>query len=167
MRPSHPLCPILFIYFSDGGQYVPNLRLVRNVVDRMKTVNAHMTLTANHRGELVFHVESAVVPRRTVFRNLENVEPRAAAATNAAAAAAAAADADANGPLASQGGAFGTLPPDAVEARISIKSFFQFLNAHPAPPEHVMLSIIRQQAVILFLWEDDLSITFYIPITAE
>ena len=69
---------------------------------------------------------------------------------------------------------------------MSIKSLFQFLNAHQSPHEsNVMLSlslllqgglfvfnpclagILEGQAVILFLWAEDLSTTFYIPMVAS
>ena len=59
---------------ADVRVYLPGLKGLRPVVDRMRCLGELVTLGANGLGEMVLRVETAVVSVKTYFRDLEVAE---------------------------------------------------------------------------------------------
>lgn len=61
-------------HLSDPEVYimVPPLKLLRNVVDRMKNIHDYLVLTANMGGELTLKVETDTVSIATFYTNLSH-----------------------------------------------------------------------------------------------
>jgi HUS1 checkpoint protein len=62
---------------------LPSLKLLRGIVDRMKSMSQHIILSANHEGELHLAIETDNVTVRTVIRELENPSCRMWPSVNA------------------------------------------------------------------------------------
>ncbi|XP_063230793.1 checkpoint protein HUS1 isoform X2 [Bacillus rossius redtenbacheri] len=56
---------------------LPNLKLLRSVVERMKTLNTRVTIIASDNGELVFKVETMMADMATHFKNLSVLDKEA------------------------------------------------------------------------------------------
>lgn len=52
--------------------FLPSLKILRSIIDRMKTLSKHLVVAANGEGELHMAVETGLVSVRTVVRNLQN-----------------------------------------------------------------------------------------------
>jgi hypothetical protein len=63
---------IAFIRVTQVNIFLPSLKLLRGIVDRMKSMSQHIILSANHEGELHLAIETDNVTVRTVIRELEN-----------------------------------------------------------------------------------------------
>lgn len=56
----------------DVSIYLPSLKLLKNIVDRMKSMSNFVTVAANMSGELRLRMETDVVMATTYFRDLQN-----------------------------------------------------------------------------------------------
>ena len=56
----------------DVSVYMPPLKVVRNVVDRMKNLGNYMAISANRCGEMKLKVETDMVTVATHFADLEH-----------------------------------------------------------------------------------------------
>eukprot|EP00123_Amoebidium_parasiticum_P000063 comp101594_c0_seq1/m.48740 comp101594_c0_seq1/g.48740 ORF comp101594_c0_seq1/g.48740 comp101594_c0_seq1/m.48740 type:complete len:283 (-) comp101594_c0_seq1:191-1039(-) len=121
--------------------FLPSLKVLRGIIDRMKTLSKHLTLAANGEGELHLSIEADMVSVRTVIRDLENPTYQDEQ---------------------SQGGA--RAGSEFVSARIDISKFSQFLYGDQIMPTNVICSIVENRAVILFLLNSDVSLTYYVPV---
>ena len=52
--------------------FLPSLKVLRGIVDRMKALSQHIILAANHEGELHLSIEADTVNVRTIIRDLDN-----------------------------------------------------------------------------------------------
>jgi hypothetical protein len=62
-----PLLPDPEVYIM-----MPPLKLLRNVVDRMKNIDDYLTIQANMAGEFTLKVETDMVSVATFYRNLDH-----------------------------------------------------------------------------------------------
>jgi HUS1 checkpoint protein len=62
-----PLLPDPEVYIM-----MPPLKLLRNVVDRMKNIDDYLTIQANMAGEFTLKVETDMVSIATFYRNLDH-----------------------------------------------------------------------------------------------
>ena len=57
-------------YFLQVSLYLPPLKQVRNVIERMKNLSMQVTLAGNRNGVLVISVSTDTVNASTHFKNL-------------------------------------------------------------------------------------------------
>ncbi|EGD79310.1 hypothetical protein PTSG_09724 [Salpingoeca rosetta] len=125
----------------DVNIYMPDIKLLRNIVDRMKAIAQDITVRANMRGELELLVQSEIVTVKTCFNNLDNPLWR-----------------DNQTPTHPR-------PPGAfASAKISARKIAQFIGGACLGDSNNLLLSIGSRNVILFLLHDDLTLTFMLPI---
>ncbi len=74
-RPTHCDCMCVCVCLQ-VNIYLPSLKVLRCICDRMKTLSKHIVLSANWEGELRLAVESDLVTVKTVVRDLDNPSHR-------------------------------------------------------------------------------------------
>eukprot|EP01147_Barroeca_monosierra_P006533 gene6533-7508_t len=126
---------------SDVNIYLPEVRLLRNIVDRMKSISHALTLQANLNGELILLVESDIVTVKTCFSRLENLPWG-----------------DNQGPNP------GRLPHVFSSARINARKFAQFIGGAALGVSDTLLLSIGPEQVMLFVLHDDMTLTYMLPI---
>ena len=57
--------------FLQVSLYLPPLRVLRNVIERMKNLAPHVSLTASRKGTLIISVSTDSVEVSTYFKNLQ------------------------------------------------------------------------------------------------
>jgi HUS1 checkpoint protein len=131
-----PLLPDPEVYIM-----MPPLKLLRNVVDRMKNIDDYLTVQANMAGEFTLKVETDMVSIATFYRNLDHphIEGRDPPRVN---------------------------PDQAAAVKVDIKKFSRFLYSSQVSPQNVICCIVKGQALVLHVLLDDLFITYYIPVLA-
>ncbi|KJE95066.1 hypothetical protein CAOG_05561 [Capsaspora owczarzaki ATCC 30864] len=122
--------------------YMPSLKLLRNVVERMKTISSHLDIAANNDKTFWLRVDSDMLEIRASFPNLQNPEWRDGLQPEQEA----------------------TDPKQFTVARVAIKHFAQFLHGHQVGASNVICSIVEDKAVILFLIDDGVALTYRLPI---
>ncbi|EDO49542.1 predicted protein [Nematostella vectensis] len=124
----------------DVSIYMPPLKVLRNVVDRMKNLGNFLTISASYTGTMTLGVETDLVTVTTYFKHLdiptwENDAPMSH-----------------------------NRDPDAmVEARVDIKKIATFLNGQQFGPNRVICNIVENRAVQFFLLHEDVSLQYMIP----
>jgi HUS1 checkpoint protein len=118
---------------------MPPLKLVRNVVERMKNMSDVLTIEANMDGMLMLSIDTELVTVSTFYRNLIHLQIQ------------------------------GKPPPvrDAsvrAQVKVDIKKFSRFLASHLVNPSTVICSILPDRSLVLYVMVSDLFITYYIPL---
>lgn len=118
---------------------MPPLKLLRNVIDRMKNIHDYFIITANMAGELTLKVETDMVSVATFYTNLDHPQIE------------------------------GRSPPrrdqdKTAEVKVDIKKFNRFLYSYQVSPTNVILCIIENTALVLHVLLEDLYLTYYIPV---
>ena len=67
---SHPC--LMYDYIIQVSIYLPPLRLLRNVVERMKNLSNFVTISASQKGEFNLKVDTDMVTVATHFKDLEH-----------------------------------------------------------------------------------------------
>lgn len=119
----------------DVSLYMPSLKVIRNVVERMKNIGPLMTMFASSDGEIDLRCETDTVTITTHFKDL-NMTSVASSCT-------------------------GT--KQSAECKIDIRKFNQFLLGQQINPAKVVCNILHHQMVQFFLLHDDVSIQFFLP----
>ncbi|XP_031561575.1 checkpoint protein HUS1-like [Actinia tenebrosa] len=123
----------------DVSIYMPPMKTVRNVVERMKNLSNYMTIAANVKGSMTLGVETDLVTIATHFKHLDN--PVWEGEEN----------------LQTQD------KEEMAQARIEIKKMATFLQGEQFGPNKVICNIIDSRAIQFFLVHDDLSLQYIIP----
>ncbi|XP_053971757.1 checkpoint protein HUS1 isoform X2 [Hylaeus volcanicus] len=114
---------------------MPNLKHVRNIVDRMKNMSPRLTITADKSGMFVLEIDTESATVSTHFQDLQVWSCSQK-------------DVD----------------DDKVSASIDIKKFYTFLAWDILHPESVKCNILHEQMVNLYLQlADHLKIQYFIP----
>ncbi|KAH9515175.1 DNA damage checkpoint control protein [Bulinus truncatus] len=128
---------------------MPQLKLLKNVVDKMKNLSNYLSLSANRSGEMKLSVETDMVAVSTHFQNLTH-------------------------PTWSRdcGQSFLQSSNELekkvfVTARIDIRKFAQFLNSQQVNPKTVVCNIVHHRMVHFFLMHDDLSLQYFLPVISR
>ncbi|XP_029954934.1 checkpoint protein HUS1 [Salarias fasciatus] len=131
----------------DVSIYLPPLKTMKNVVDRMKNLSNFLVVKANLNGEMNLKIETDLVSVSTHFRDLGNPPW---------------------GDDASQdGGPSQSRDPDSMaEARVDIRRLQQFLMGQQINPTKAMCNIVHQKVVHLILLHEDMSLQYFIPAVA-
>eukprot|EP00066_Takifugu_rubripes_P010290 XP_003977994.1 PREDICTED: checkpoint protein HUS1 [Takifugu rubripes] len=124
--------------------YLPPLKTMKNVVDKMKNLSNFLIMEANLRGEMNLKIETDLVSVTTHFKDLGNPPW---------------------GDDASQGGgAARRWDPEAMtQARVDIRKLQQFLIGQQVNPSKAMCNIVHDTVVHLILLHEDVSLQYFIP----
>ncbi|XP_070709254.1 checkpoint protein HUS1 [Pempheris klunzingeri] len=131
----------------DVSIYLPPLKTMKNVVDRMKNLSNFLVMEANLSGEMNLKIETDLVSVTTHFRDLGN---------------------PAWGDDASQHGRPSqSRDPEAMaQARVDIRKLQQFLVGQQVNPSKAMCNIVHESVVHLILLHEDASLQYFIPAVA-
>ncbi|XP_029384655.1 checkpoint protein HUS1 [Echeneis naucrates] len=130
----------------DVSIYLPPLKTMKNVVDRMKNLSNFLVIEANLNGEMNLKIETDLVSVTTHFKDLGNPPW---------------------GGDASQDSESQSRDPEAMaEARVDIRRLQQFLMGQQVNPSKAMCNIVHQRVVHLILLHEDVSLQYFIPAVA-
>ncbi|CAL8399224.1 unnamed protein product [Arctogadus glacialis] len=131
----------------DVSIYMPPLKIMKNVVDRMKNLSNFLVIEANMNGEMNLKIETDLVSVTTHFRDLGN-PPWA-------------------GGDGSQAGANSQRDPETmVQARVDVRKLQQFLMGQQFNPSKAMCNIVQNTIIHLILLYEDVSLQYFIPAVA-
>ncbi|XP_054863290.1 checkpoint protein HUS1 isoform X2 [Amphiprion ocellaris] len=131
----------------DVSIYLPPLKTMKNVVDRMKNLSNFLVIEANLNGEMNLKIETDLVSVTTHFKDLGNPPW---------------------GDDSSQDGgpSQGRDPDSMAEARVDIRRLQQFLMGQQVNPSKAMCNIVHQRILHLILLHEDVSLQYFIPAVA-
>ncbi|XP_047910079.1 checkpoint protein HUS1 isoform X2 [Anser cygnoides] len=130
----------------DVSIYLPALKTMKSVVERMKNLSHSIVIEANLNGEMNLKIETDLVSVTTHFKNLGNP------------------------PWASEDGCQSSAQDrdleSMVEARIDIKKLQQLLAGQQVNPTKALCNIISKRIVHFILLHEDVSLQYFIPALA-
>merc|ERR1712126_139389 len=112
---------------------VPQLRILKNVVERMKNISGYMVISATKDGEIRFKVETDEVSATTHFKNMEIYEADSQSSED---------------PLGNQS-------QGNIDVRIDIQKLVMFLHVQMLNPNRIWCGIVHGQAVHMFMQCND------------
>ncbi|XP_068160166.1 checkpoint protein HUS1 isoform X1 [Antennarius striatus] len=131
----------------DVSIYLPPLKTMKNVVDRMKNLSNFLVMEANLNGEMNLKIETDLVSVTTHFKDLGNPPW--------------------GGDASQGGGASPSRDPGAMaQARVDIRKLQQFLVGQQVNPSKAMCNLVQDRVVHLILLHDDVSLQYFIPAVA-
>eukprot|EP00050_Salpingoeca_kvevrii_P022663 m.130295 g.130295 ORF g.130295 m.130295 type:complete len:407 (-) comp9781_c0_seq5:175-1395(-) len=139
-RTRPPILPV-----PDVNVYLPDPALLKNIVDKMRSMSNKLIVSANNSGELSLQIDSTMVTVTTSFNHLENPPVNL----------------DDLGIERSSRD-----PTQFVRSRIDIKRLAQFFSGQQQHFSNVLMSISPDKAVTLILLDERSTITYYIPCEA-
>ncbi|XP_066441120.1 checkpoint protein HUS1 isoform X2 [Eleutherodactylus coqui] len=130
----------------DVSIYLPPIKTMKNVVERMKNLSNFIVIEANRNGEINLKIETDLVSVSTHFKDLGNP------------------------PWVSDGSSqCNTQDGDAdamSEARVDIKKLLQFLAGQQVHPNKAICNIVHKRMVHFIFLHDDVSMQYFIPAVA-
>ncbi|XP_042304804.1 checkpoint protein HUS1 isoform X4 [Sceloporus undulatus] len=139
-------CPCLTVAVELVSIYLPAMKTMKSVVERMKNISHSLVIEANQQGEMNLKIETALVSVTTHFKALGNpawVSEHA-----------------------SQKPAQERQPERMAEARIDIKRLLQLLAGQQVNPAKALCNIVNQRIVHFILLHEDFSLQYFIPALA-
>ncbi|XP_059140920.1 checkpoint protein HUS1-like [Physella acuta] len=128
---------------------MPQLKVLKNVVDKMKNLNNYLSLSANNNGEMKLSVETEMVSVSTHFQNLHN-------------------------PTWTREGGSQQLSQSSDQnsnefftARVDIRKFAMFLNSQQVNPSRVVCNVVHHRMIHFFLMHDDVSLQYFLPVVSR
>lgn len=128
----------------DVSIYLPPLKLLKSIADRMKSMSNYVTMAANMNGELQLRIETDEVTATTFFRDLQNHIFDTSTA-----------------------GDESRDTSTMYEARIDIRRLGQFLLGQNFNPTKAICNITDGKGLQIFLLHEDVSLQYYIPAVAR
>ncbi|XP_075905272.1 checkpoint protein HUS1 isoform X1 [Nelusetta ayraudi] len=132
----------------DVSIYLPPLKTMKNIIDRMKNLSNFLVMEANQNGEMNLKIETDLVSVTTHFKELGNPPWGEGASQN-------------TGP--SQGGRD---LEGMAQARVDIRKLQQFLIGQQVNPTKAMCNIVQDSVIHLILLDQDMSLQYFIPAVA-
>ncbi|XP_036593260.1 checkpoint protein HUS1 isoform X3 [Trichosurus vulpecula] len=123
----------------DVSIYLPVLKTMKSVVERMKNISNHVVIEANLKGEMNLKIETDLVCITTHFKDLGNPSWASEDASQ---------DRDSE---------------NMAEARIDIKKLLQFLAGQQVNPTKALCNIVHNRIVHFILLHEDVSLQYFIP----
>uniref|UniRef100_A0A3B3R9R7 Checkpoint protein n=1 Tax=Paramormyrops kingsleyae TaxID=1676925 RepID=A0A3B3R9R7_9TELE len=126
----------------DVSIYLPPLKTMKNVIDRMKNLSNFLVLEANRSGQMNLKIETDLVSVSTHFRDLGNPP--------------------------CDGGSQGASQDleTMAQARVDIKKLQQFLSSQQVNPSKAMCNIVDKK-MVHFVWlHENASLQYFIPAMA-
>ncbi|KAL3040318.1 hypothetical protein OYC64_011365 [Pagothenia borchgrevinki] len=131
----------------DVSIYLPPLKTMKNVIDRMKNLSNFLVVEANLNGEMNLKIDTDLVSVSTHFKDLGN-PPWGDEASQ-------------------QGGPSQSRDPDTMaQTRVDIRKLQQFLVGQQVNPSKAMCNIVHERVVHLILLHEDVSLQYFIPAVA-
>ncbi|KAK3783866.1 hypothetical protein RRG08_001898 [Elysia crispata] len=128
---------------------MPQMRLLKNVVDKMKNLSNYVSLSANNSGEMKVSVETDMASISTHFQNLFNPSWNK---DNTQTQAPMSQDRD---------------PQEFATSRVDIRRFAQFLNSQQVNPDRVICNVVHHRMLHFFLLHDDVSLQYFLPVVSR
>ncbi|KAJ7424687.1 Checkpoint protein HUS1 [Pitangus sulphuratus] len=139
-------CPCLRVAVELVSIYLPVLKTMKSVVERMKNLSNFIMIEANLSGEMNLKIETDLVSVTTHFKDLGNP------------------------PWASEDGcqcsAQGRDLESMAVARIDIKKLQQLLAGQQVNPTKALCNIVSKRIVHFVLLHEDVSLQYFIPALA-
>uniref|UniRef100_A0A673Y720 Checkpoint protein n=1 Tax=Salmo trutta TaxID=8032 RepID=A0A673Y720_SALTR len=129
----------------DVSIYLPPLKTMKNVVDRMKNLSNFLVMEANLNGEMNLKIETDLVSVTTHFKDLGNPPW---------------------GDDGSQGRSQSRDPEVMAHTRVDIRKLQQFLMGQQVNPSKAMCNIVHKRIIHLILLHEDVSLQYFIPAVA-
>ncbi|XP_010884138.1 checkpoint protein HUS1 isoform X2 [Esox lucius] len=129
----------------DVSIYLPPLKTMKNVVDRMKNLSNFLVIEANLNGEMNLKIETDLVSVTTHFKDLGNPPW---------------------GDDGSQGRSHSRDPELMAQTRVDIRKLQQFLMGQQVNPSKAMCNIVHKRIIHLILLHEDVSLQYFIPAVA-
>lgn len=124
---------------SDVSVYLPAMKTLKNMVERMANVGSHVLVEANLKGKLNLSVETDGVTIKSYFRNLGNP------------------------PNAVLGMSEGKDPENMVQVRVDNRKLLQFFDGQQINPTMALCNILSNTLLHLVLVHEDISLQYFIP----
>ncbi|XP_075414251.1 checkpoint protein HUS1 [Tenrec ecaudatus] len=124
---------------SDVSIYLPVLKTMKSVVEKMKNISNHLIIEANLNGELNLKIETDLVCVTTHFKDLGSP------------------------PLGSESPSQSRNLEEMAEVRIDIKKFLQFLAGQQVNPTKALCNIVNNRIIHFDLLHEDVSLQYFIP----
>ncbi|XP_029423743.1 checkpoint protein HUS1 [Nannospalax galili] len=119
--------------------YLPALKTMKSVVEKMKNISNHLVIEANLNGELNLKIETELVCVTTHFKDLGNP------------------------PSSSESTSQDRRPEDMAEVHVDIKKLLQFLAGQQVTPTRALCNIVSNRIVHFDLLHEDVSLQYFIP----
>ncbi|XP_015276453.1 PREDICTED: checkpoint protein HUS1-like, partial [Gekko japonicus] len=130
----------------DVSIYLPVLKTMKSIVERMKNLSNSIVIEANLNGDMNLKIETELVSVTTHFKELGN-PPWVSG----------------NG---SQDSTQERDPESMAEARIDIKKLLQFLAGQQVNPTKALCNIVSKRIVHFILLQEEVSLQYFIPALA-
>ncbi|XP_065920705.1 checkpoint protein HUS1-like isoform X2 [Dysidea avara] len=127
----------------DVSIYLPPLRLLKSVVDRMKNLSCYLMFSANMNGELTLKVETDTVSVATYFKELENHQFDDGIASSSSSTAIRSRE-------------------QFSQVTVDIKRFGHLMQGQFAPMKAIC-NVVNGRALQVFLLHEDVSLQYFIP----
>ncbi|TRY69862.1 hypothetical protein DNTS_015324 [Danionella cerebrum] len=124
--------------------YLPPLKTMKSVVDRMKNLSNHLVLEANLNGEMNLKIQTDLVSVTTHFKELGNPpwgEDHSPSSPHRE-------------------------PELMAETQVDIKKLQQFLTSQQVNPSRALCNIVHQRILHLIFLHEDVSLQYFIPAVA-
>lgn len=123
----------------DVSIYLPPLKTLKNVVDRMKNLSNFLVLEANMNGQMNLKIDTDLVSVSTHFKDLGNppwgdVSPRDSSVV--------------------------------AQVRLDVRRLQQFLTGQMVHPNKALCNLVHHRLVHLILLHEDVSLQYFIPAVA-
>ncbi|CAO2640623.1 Checkpoint protein HUS1 [Lemmus lemmus] len=123
----------------DVSIYLPALKTMKSVVEKMKNISNHLVIEANLNGDLNLKIETELVCVTTHFKDLGNpILPSHSVSQN-------------------------RHPEDMVQVHIDIRKLLQLLAGQQVTPTKAVCNIVNNRIVHFDLLLDDISLQYFIP----
>ncbi|KAM4705687.1 checkpoint protein HUS1 isoform 2-T2 [Rhinophrynus dorsalis] len=126
----------------DVSIYLPTLKTMKSVVERMKNLSNFIVIEANRSGEINLKIETDLVSVSTHFKDLGNP------------------------PWVSDDSSQGSQerdPDGMAEARVDIRKLLQFLAGQQVNPTKAICNIVHKRMIHFILLHEDVSLQYFIP----
>ncbi|XP_021508607.1 checkpoint protein HUS1B [Meriones unguiculatus] len=127
------------VWSSDVSVYLPALKTLKNMVERMANVGSRVLVEANLSGKLNLSVENDVVTIKSHFKNLGN-PPKAVLSMSQ-----------------------GKNPENMVQVQVANRKLLQFFDGQLINPTMALCNILSNTLLHLVLVHDDISLQYFIP----
>ncbi|XP_045053336.1 checkpoint protein HUS1 isoform X4 [Desmodus rotundus] len=124
---------------SDVSIYLPVLKTMKSVVEKMKNISNHLIIEANLNGDLNLKIESELVCVTTHFKDLGNP------------------------PLASETASQDRDPEQMAEVHVDIRKFLQLLAGQQVNPTKAVCNVVSNKMVHFDLLHEDVALQYFIP----
>nr|XP_006216632.1 checkpoint protein HUS1 isoform X1 [Vicugna pacos] len=124
---------------ADVSIYLPVLKTMKSVVEKMKNISNHLIMEANLNGELNLRIETELVSVTTHFKDLGNPPPASGHASQ---------DHD---------------PERMTEVHVDVRKLLQFLAGQQGNPSKATCNIVSNKMVHFDLLHEDVSLQYFIP----